>query len=357
MALPLLKRTSRKYDQILAIDLGGHTTKAVQMQRKGEVLTLMRYALLTAPISQKGLSPEMVAEHLKSIVETLETKIKPTTLAIGVNDSLIRQAELPQMPVQDMRQILKNNPKAYLQQDLSRHIFDCHITPPRQAAGMDEKTKVSAISQKFKVLVAGAKEQLVTDLQTAMREAGLIADGIVPGIIGPINAFELAMPEIYTKNVVALVDLGFKNTTICILQEGELILTRVLAIGGDRITSGLAEAMGISYAEAEGIKTGMPGEVQPTLEVLITPLGRELRASIDFFEHQQDKHVAQVFVSGAAARSEFFVKILESELMVPCQAWSPIHAVQLALPPQQMAEVEQVAPQLTVAVGTAAAAL
>jgi len=172
-------------------------------------------------------------------------------------------------------------------------------------------------------------------------------------MIGPINAFELAMPEMFQKGICALVDIGFKNTVICLLQEGELILSRVMAIGGDKITAGLAESMGISYTEAEGIKMGMPAEVQASLEALVMPLGRELRASIDFFEHQQDKHVSNVYVSGSSAQSEMIMKILEAELMIPCKAWNPLSALQLALPPQQMAEVERVAHQLIVPVGIA----
>lgn len=355
MALPFFNRSARNRDQIVAIDLGGRTTKAVLIQRKGDSFTLTRYALLDAPVQQKTFSPDLLAEHLKSIVGTLDTKIRNVTLAIGVNDAIVRQAELPQIPIQDMRQVLKMNPKAYLQQDLPHHIFDCYIIPPRTLSKADEKAKLGAISQKFKVLVAGAKKQLVDDLQTAVHKADLETDGIVPGLIGPMNAFELAMPELFAKNVVALVDIGFKNTTICLLQEGELVLSRVVAIGGDKITGGLAESMGISYAEAEGIKMGMPSEVQPTLETLVAPLGRELRASIDFFEHQQDKHVSQVLFSGGSARSEFIIKILEAELTVSCRAWIPVSALQLALPPQQLAEIEHVAPQLTVAVGTAIA--
>jgi type IV pilus assembly protein PilM len=356
MALPFINSSARKRDQLVAIDLGGRTTKAVHLQRKGDSYTLLRYALLDAPVQQKTFSPDILAEHLKSIIGTLEAKTKLITLSVGVNDAIVRQAEMPQIPVQDMRMILKANPRAYLQQDLPNHIFDCYIVPPRQAAKGEEKGKLSAISQKFKVLVAGAKKQFLDDLKTAVEKAGLVAEGIVPSLIGPMNAFELAMPELFNKSVIALVDVGFKNTTICLLQEGELVLSRVVAIGGDRITGGLAESMAISYAEAEGIKMGMASEVQPTLEALITPLGRELRASIDFFEHQQDKHVSQVFISGGSARSEFIVKILESEITTNCRAWSPISAMQLALPPQQLAELEQVAPQLTVAVGTAVAA-
>src|ERR1051325_6443221 len=141
-------------------------------------------------------------------------------------------------------------------------------------------------------------------MQTAIRHAGLIVDHLVPGEIAPVNAFEMAMPEVFAKGVVALVDVGFKSSTICVLQEGELMLSRVVGIGGDRLTNGLAEAMNISYGEAEGIKIGMPEELQANLEPLVIPLGRELRASIDFFEHQQDKTVAQIFISGGSARSE-----------------------------------------------------
>ena len=91
-------------------------------------------------------------------------------------------------------------------------------------------------------------------------------------------------------------------------------------------------------------------------ETLLLPLGRELRASIDFFEHQQDKTVSQVFIGGGSARSEFIVQTLQTELMVDCKPWNPLNFLQVSLPPQQMGEVEHVAPQLSVALGAALAA-
>ena len=56
--------------------------------------------------------------------------------------------------------------------------------------------------------------------------------------------------------MVALVDIGFKSSTISILTGGELSLSRVVSLGADKLTAGLAEAMGVSYSEAEGIKIG-----------------------------------------------------------------------------------------------------
>lgn len=355
MALPFLNGASKKRDQLISIDLGGRTTKAVQLQRKDDRFALTRYALLDAPIYEKNLSPDLLGEHLKNVCTALDSKTRSVSLAIGVNDSIVRHAELPLMPIGDMRQVLKNNTKNYLQQDLPGHVFDCFIIPPRASQKPAEKPKVGSGTTKQRVLVAGARKQVIDDMQTAVKNNGFAADHVVPGLLGPVNAFEMAMPEIFSREVVALVDIGFKSTSICLLQEGDLILSRVVAIGGDRLTNGLAESLGISYAEAEGIKVGMPTEVQSNLEALILPLGRELRASIDFFEHQQDKAISQVFISGGSARSEFIVQTLQTELVAECKPWNPVGFLDLALPPEQVAELDHVAPQLAVAIGAAVA--
>jgi len=161
MALPFFDNASRKRDQMLSIDLGGRTTKALHLQRKGDDFILSRYALLDAPIYEKSLSADLLTEHLKSICQALDSKTKLVTLAVGVNESVVRHAELPAMPVGDMRQILKNNTKNYLQQDLPGHVFDCSIMVPRAGQKTAEKFKTSGGPQKLKVLVAGTKKQIL----------------------------------------------------------------------------------------------------------------------------------------------------------------------------------------------------
>ena len=341
---------------MLAVDLGSRTTKAVLVQRRGEGFALSGYLLLDAPIFEKLLSAELLSEHLKAVSQGLGGRSKVVTLTVGVNDALVRPVEMPRLPLEELRMVLKFNSRNYLQQDLSNYAFDCHVVPSSQPAA--SATAGTAAGQpKQKVLVAGAKQQLVNDYVEGAKGAGLIVDHIVPGLIGPVNAFERTMPEIFASQAIALVDIGFKSTTICLVQKGDLILSRVVAIGGDRLTLTLSESMNISYAEAEGIKVGVPHEVQPALEATLTPLGRELRASIDFFEHQQDTTVSQVFVTGGSARSEVIMQALQAELMVECRKWDPSSSLQMELPPEQAAELEQIGPQLTVAVGAALAAL
>ena len=352
MALPFFDNGAKKKpDQMLAIDLGSRTTKAVHLQRKGNEFSLCGIAMVDAPIYEKALSVELLSEHLKSVSQALGAKTKFLTVAVGVNEAVVRPVEMPMIPVDQMRQALKFNSKNYLQQDLSGHVFDCCIIP------QTNQLKGGEGGQKQKVLVAGAKKQYVDDFVEATKVIGLVVDHIVPGLVCPTNAFEMAMPEVFSREVVALVDVGFKSSFICILQEGELVLSRVVTLGGDRLTSGLAEAMNISYAEAEGIKVGMAHEVQPQLEMLVAPLGRELRASVDFFEHQQDRTVSRVFLTGGSASSEYILQVLQNELMVECKTWNPAASLQVALPETQAADFNQAAPQFSVALGAAFAAL
>ena len=356
MGLSFIGSRVKRRDQVIAVDLGARTTKAVHVQRKGDKFNLVNFALIDSPVFEKNSSPDLLADHLKNVARALGGRAKSMTLALGDNDTLFRRIEAPPMPVADLRRMLKFNSKTYLQQELPDYVFDCQFgTNFSQSAAPSDGSKTAASSQKQKVMVGGVRKQTLDDVQAAFKTAGLIPDCVVPGVIGPVNAFEMAEPESFNKEVVALVELGFKNTTITILDSGEIMLNRVVAIGGDRLTSGLAESLNISYQEAENIKVGMPGEVEQNLEPLIHPLGRELRASIDYFENHQDKTIGKVFLSGGSACGEVIVQALQTELMVQCQVWTPTKSMQLILPPEKMGEIEQVAPKLTVAIGAAAA--
>lgn len=359
MLASLFSGPTKKRTQVVAVDLGARTTKAVQIIRKGAGFELTNFACKDTPTSDKGLSAEALAEHLKAVMQAVSARGKRVVLVIGLGEALLRHAELPLIPVSDARLMLKYNSKNYLQQDFPDHSFDLHLLPLINSNGPNMPApEVAKIAQptKGRYLVGGAKNSVLQHYQHAAKLAGLTLDMLVPSAITTANSFEMAQPEIFQKEVVALVDIGHDNSSISILRYGELILFRVVAIGSKKITSGLAESMGVTVAEAEGIKVGLPDEVQVAMQSLLMPLGRELRASIDFIEHQQDKSVSQVYMSGGSARSQFIIDTLQAELMVPSQVWNPAGFMTLSVPPEQMAEVEQSAPQLAIAIGGAMAA-
>jgi type IV pilus assembly protein PilM len=354
MAFPFFNGRAKRRDQVVAIDLGTHTTKAVYLQRHGEDLRLVGYAVEPAPGYDQKPTVGVLAEHLKKVHQAVGARTKAVTLILGAGQSLLRQVEMVIAPISEMRTKLKESPKNYLQQELrERHVFDCYIP---SAAALGSQNDAAKATAKAKVVVGGAEERVVAEWNEVIKQAALLPDQIVPNMIGAINALERAQPNEYAKDAVAVIDLGFKNSTISVVKSGELILNRVVAIGGEKLSMGLQEAMGVNSAEAENLKIGMPQEVAFALQPLLAPLGRELRASIDFFEHQHDKTINQIYVCGAAARSDYFIQVLQEELMASCKAWNPACFLTLSLPPQQQAELENIAPELAVAIGVAVAA-
>ena len=350
MTIPFLSGGGTR-DQIFAIDLGSRATKAVLLDRHSDGFSLARFAVQDAPAYDKNLPQGLLTEHLRAIVAAMQPKTKHVTISIGASDSILRSAELPLMPLEEMRQMIKLNPKNYLQQELRDYVFDCYLVPPRAKPQAD--TPKGAVI-KYKVWVGGVRRELLQTIEAAARGAGLIPASVTLALLAPVNALEFSQPTVFNKETVALVDLGFKTSSISIVSDGDLCLSRSVELGGDRLTAGLAETMNITYAEAEGIKVGMPQEVEGHLQPLVSPLGRELRASIDFFEHQREKTVSKILISGGTARSAFLLQMLQTELGVTCKAWFPTEGLKLSLAPQQMTEIEQVSSVLTNAIGSAA---
>ena len=96
MALPFFDNgVKKKRDQMLAIDLGSRTTKAVNLQRKGNEFALCGFALVDAPIYEKTLSVDLLTEHLKTVSQALGAKTKVLTAAVGVNEALVRHVDMP----------------------------------------------------------------------------------------------------------------------------------------------------------------------------------------------------------------------------------------------------------------------
>lgn len=351
MGLPFLDNLSAKVDQIIAIDLGTRTTKAVYLQRRDGKFVLLDYVLQEVPVFEKRLSNELLAEHLRTVVRNFKARTKRVVMVIPVADSLISHAEMPAVDISDMRKMVRLNAKSYFQQDLPDHAFDCYAVPASSESASTGKT-----SAKMRAVVGAASQSFLTELESAANDAGLILEAVTLSHLGATNAF-LALPEEPHKGAVALVDIGFANTTVSILLDRELRFSRVVNIGADMLTTGLAESLNITYPVAEGLKQIMPDKVQSKLQTLLAPLARELRTSIDFFEHQQENIVSEIYVSGGSVRSASLVQMLQSELNLPCKPWDPSRSFVIELPSALQSKIKEDAPQLATALSAGLAVL
>src|SRR5438067_13046337 len=71
MGLPFFSNQTKRRDQVVAVDLGGRTTKAVHLSRRGDSFSLANYTLLDAPIYETVMTADLLGEHLKTVIRGL----------------------------------------------------------------------------------------------------------------------------------------------------------------------------------------------------------------------------------------------------------------------------------------------
>jgi Tfp pilus assembly PilM family ATPase len=372
---------NRRGDRVVAIELGTRSTKAVHIERRGQIFALASFVVAEAPRYEKGFSKELLVEHFRALAPALGARGGAAVVVLGPDHSRLTLQDFPGLSGAGIiRQRAKAAPKTYFQEELRDYLFDCHFLPalasPTHAAPSDSlrapaESKADSVpadgaapavaagtvgqgAKRMRGLLGGARSAAVEAVVEALQEVGWEADFVTLAHIGPYNAFRL-MPAIVQKEAVALVEIGFHNTTISIVFDRQLVLLRVVPIGGDKLTQGLEEALSIKYSVAEGIKMVMPEKVQAKLQSLLAPLAEELRASAVFFEREFERSISQVYVSGASARSDFLVHLLETEAIIPCKSWNPTNFLSIEVSTQQKDDLAKDAPLLTSVVGGAMA--
>lgn len=370
MGLPFTNNIIGARRQTVAIVLGARTTKGVLVQREGDAFRLLNYTLCETPALDPQAAPELLGEHLKNVFKSLEARTREFVLVIGMGDVLLRTAELPFYEPARARQVVKLNARTYVQQELTDHEVDCSLADKASAEIIRARPTTPTIGQgeggvsgaaapeakaqpRYRALVGAAPKALVEKLRSAAKAAGLEISKLTFSQTSLANAVSLARPEIAKDEVVALVDLGFKTSTVSILCNSQLYLTRVVGLGGDHFTKSLADNLGVNYAAAEGVKLLMPEKVEPKLRKLIATLTQELRTVIDFFEDQEVKRVSRILVTGGSARSNFVIETLHDELGTPCERLDPTSFLEVTLPPLKTGDLGKDGPQLAAAIGAA----
>ena len=343
MTLPLLNRSPGQRDQIVAIDLSTPVTKAVHVRRNENGLTLLmeNYCLQKTPFEGQGRSRKLLAEHLKSVHQALKTKTRDLVLVIGMEESMLRHVESPLLERNEMRHALALNSRQFFREDMPDCVFDCFTTPLKKG-----DPNPAAKTGKHPVLVGIAKQEIPRELNSAAKLAGLNLLQVVPAQIGLANAALQGAGNTGHDEALLLVHVGPNTTTVSFLSKGRLTLTRAIALGGDHLSQGLAEAYDVS-APSEQAKIAL---IQTNVQTVLEPLALDIRGAIDYFENLEGRSVAAGYITGDLVQSRLVIETLKA-LEIPCQRLDPTTFLGVTLGIES--DLETDLPQLDVAVGAA----
>jgi Tfp pilus assembly PilM family ATPase len=353
---------ARRGNSVFGIDLGKHVFKGVLLQRKGDDrFVLTSYASREVPEELK--TPEELAQQLKLLIKELGGSAKGCAIAVSDPTSLLRIIEQPNTPIDLLRNALRLNGLAVLNQECKDFVLDCAPVLPEETNGhaMNGSNSRAAESElngqngvvQTKYLVGGMLRPAVKQITEACGKTRMAADILQLAPVCSFNAFEFAYPEIFSKDAFLLLDMGHLQSTVLIGSKKELVLVRSIDYGGKALSQALtADGALDTNAARVMMEEGDPGMAEICRSSLVR-LANEVRNSIGFFEGQHEQSIQRIFVSGGLARTETILQTLSDELSLPCEIWDPLETCEVALPPAKRQALPNEFVSLNVACGAA----
>ncbi|HKP04483.1 MAG TPA: pilus assembly protein PilM [Chthoniobacterales bacterium] len=350
---------ARRGNSVFGIDLGKHIFKGVLLQRKGdERFVLTSYASREVP--EELNTPEQLAQQLKLLLKDLGGSAKGCAIAVSDPGSLLRIIEQPNTPIDLLRNALRLNGLAVLNQECKDFVLDCApvVAEGPNGNGTNGHVATDAIAsangvEKTKYLVGGMLRPTVKQISEACSKTRVAADILQLAPVCSFNAFEFAYPETFAKDAFLLLDMGHLQSTVLIGSKKELVLVRSIDYGGKALIQALTADGALDANAARLMMQEGDAGMADICRASLARLATEVRNSIGFFEGQHEQNIHRIFVSGGLARTETILQTLSDELGLPCEIWDPLETCEVALPPEKRQALPDEFVSLNVACGAA----
>ncbi len=330
----------KRKPSILGVDIGTSDIKIVQVTHDGVKPHLDTYGIVNLSYQlttdDNGAVVAKAADILKQLLEHAGATTKRCVISLPNSAVFTSIIEMPALSEKDLEKAIQFEAKKYVPLPISEVILSWSIV------GEHPETRTRSI------LLTAVPKHLRESYLRLFALAGLELEVI------EIEALALIRSLIFdTQSNHVIIDIGAKSTGINFIKQGFLQLSRSVNVGGDTITTQIAQVLNISQGRAEqfkkdfGVSGGsfIPEAVRPVLETI-----RNETKQLFTIYQAKGVDVGKVILvgggSGLPGLTEFF-----GELGVPVELGNPLQA--LTYPAGVEAVLQRYARHLPVAIGLA----
>ena len=329
------------------LDIGSGFVKLVVIDHSKSEPEIVQVA--TSPlvpdaiVEGEVMDPVLVAETIRSVVESSGLKSKDIASAVGGHDVIIKKIPMDRMSEPDAREVIRWEAEQHVPFDMENVQLDFQI--------LDE----GASGAQMQVLLVAAKRELIENRMSLLADAGLNPSAIDVDAFALHNAFERNYPD-SQRGLVALVNVGNETTNVNLLENGVPILVRDIPFGSRRLRESLQRERGLTAEAAEAALQGKEGNhdlnalVEDRLDELA--VGVE-RAAAFIIAQSGGEGIGRVYVSGGGACIPGMVQGLSNRLGVRTEIANPLQRVGVKPEVMQSVALDEFAPMLMLPVGLA----
>lgn len=330
------------------LDIGSGFVKLVVIDHSGDQPEITRLA--TSPLVPDAIvegeimDPVLVADTLRSVVDSAGLKKKDVIAAVGGHDVIIKKIQMDRMEESDAREVIRWEAEQHVPFDMESVQLDFQILDP----GGD--------GAQMSVLLVAAKRELIDNRLSLLADAGLNAAAMDVDAFALHNAFEANYPD-QMHGLVALVNVGHETTNVNLIDSGVPVLVREISFGSRRLREALQRERGLTADEAEELVQGRT-EHNGEMDTFVAERADELAVGVEraaaFVSAQAGGlDVGRVYLSGGGARVPGMAQALSERLSLTTSVASPLERVAVQPEVMQAHPIDEMAPMLMMAVGLA----
>src|SRR5438874_546621 len=344
----------------VGLDVGTSAVRAVELVLGREQVTLTRFGQVALPPGAVRGAEIIDAPAVAAAIRRLwrEAGFRSRTVIVGVGNQrvVVRQADLPDMSAEDLRSALQFQAQDLIPIAIEEAILDFQIVEEFPTSEGDM----------VRILLVAAQRDMVRSLLAALEGGGLSASMVDLVPFALMRALtQASLVQDLEPTAEAIVCVGASITNVVVHQRGVPEFVRMLGVGGDDITQGIATELSVDVDTAEDLKRradpDSPDDLESrTAQIVIAQsslLIEEIRGSLDYYQAQPEASpLGRIILTGGGSRTINLRESLEQTLGIAVEDGRPLSGVELArtgIPEERLIENESL---LAVPIGLALAA-
>lgn len=286
---------------VVGLDIGAHSIKVCELTGSPGKLKLERFGIFTlseaAIIEDEVQKPSEITDGVVEALKQAGIKSKVVCMGLYGPNTMTKRLSTPEGTKEEIEDHVMWEAEQYITFGADDSMIDFSVLGDNEGGGKD-------------TLVAAAKSEVIDSFIELLKPANILVKVVDLNVIALSNAFEevagSSLKE-YTNGTL-LLDFGAQSTKIIVYKRGGPIFTKEIPVGGGLITEEIQRQMGVSYEEAEDLKTtpddngNLPEEILNIINLQVDQQVAEVRKNINFYVTQGSaEKVNYCFVTGGSS--------------------------------------------------------
>ena len=306
----------RDTEWMVGVDLGSANLKAVVLKGRPEHMQLAAMAMVPAPVhsmvDHQIQDIAAVGEALRRLRRELGSRAGVAATAVSGSNVTSKIIALPRGLTDEE---LEQQISLEADQHISSSLADISLDFERLGTNPQRPDREN-------ILLSAARKESIASRVSALELAGWRVQVMDIGIHALARAAHALLASEQTGvQRLALADIGAECLSFGVLEQGELIHSRLNHFGGADLTRELSELTGLPFAQAEAAKLDhtLPAELQENAsQQHINNVLQHLRRNMHLFNSGTDSRPPQaLFLSGGASQLPQLAAVLEQKLAIP----------------------------------------